>query len=73
MKPKMRPTKNGIYAYCSEDNQGCAQILHYRDGRYSHYRQFLDDPEHSWSIDELINNGATWLFYGPLNLVENAA
>lgn len=73
MKPKKRPTKNGIYAYCTEGNQGAAQILHYRDGKYSYYAQFMDDPEHSFPIEELINNGATWLFYGPLNLAENAA
>ena len=73
MKPKKRPTKNGIYAYCTEGNQGAAQILHYRDGKYSYYAQFIDDPEHSFPIEELINNGATWFFYGPLNLAESAA
>lgn len=73
MKPKTRPTKNGIYAYCSEGNQGQANILHYRDGKYAYFERFLDDPESSYPIEELLENGATWLFYGPLNLAESAA
>jgi hypothetical protein len=73
MKPKKRPTKNGIYAYCPEGNQGQMQILHFRDGKYAHFAQFMDNPEYSYPIEELINNGATWLFYGPLNLADSAA
>lgn len=73
MKPKKRPTKNGIYDYCTEGNQGEARIMHYRDGKYSHYAQFMNNPDCSYPIEELLDNGATWLFYGPLNLAESAA
>lgn len=73
MKPKMRPTKNGTYAYCVEGNQGDANILHYRDGKYAFFKRLLDDPDYSYPIEELIDNGAKWLFYGPLTLAEGAA
>lgn len=72
MKAKERPDKNGVYIYCAVNSPGCPCLMHYRDGRYSYFKPHLDDPEHSYDIDELINNGATWRFWGPLKMEQAA-